>query len=168
MLPGGDMPDVSANCPGTSYLFHGLLHPDGRIISVSLDYGKTPLSESIDDLYFAPRRGIPPTRTPLPTWTPVPTIINPSNGSYTIPGGLVVLMGTAMDMEDGSLPDSSLVWSSDRQGELGVGPSVALNSLESGTHIITLTATDSYGISMEAHVQINIAYPLFTPLLGRN
>ncbi len=98
---------------------------------------------------------------------PVPAIINPSNGSYTIPGGLIVLMVTDMDMEDGSLPDSNLVWSSDRQGELGVGPSVALNTLESGTHIITLIATDSYGISVMAHVQINIAYPLFTPLVGR-
>lgn len=53
--------------------FMGLYDPEGRIVSVSLDYGKTPLSESIDDLYFAPRRGIPPTRTPMPTWTPVPT-----------------------------------------------------------------------------------------------
>jgi hypothetical protein len=148
--------------------FMGFYDPDGRIISVSLDYGKTPLSVSIDDLYFSPRRGIPPTRMPLPTWTPVPTNINLSNGSYTILGRLIVLMGTAMDMEDGRLPVSSLVWSSDRQGELGVGPSVVLNSLESGTHIITLTATDSYGISVMAHVQIHIAYPLFTPLLGRN
>src|SRR4030043_1298079 len=51
----------------------GLYDPEGQIVSVSLDYGMTMLSESIDDLYFAPRRGIPPTRTPMPTWTPVPT-----------------------------------------------------------------------------------------------
>src|SRR4030065_1646476 len=57
--------------PHTSFM--GLYDPEGRIVSVSLDYGATLLSESIDDLYFAPRRGIPPTRTPMPTWTPVPT-----------------------------------------------------------------------------------------------
>ena len=53
--------------------FMGLYDPEGQITSVSLDFGKTLVSESIDDLYFAPRRGIPPTRTPVPTWTPVPT-----------------------------------------------------------------------------------------------
>ena len=53
--------------------FMGLYDPDGRIVAVTLDYGKTLLSESIDDLYFAPRRGLPPARTPMPTWTPVPT-----------------------------------------------------------------------------------------------
>ena len=59
--------------PNPHTAFMGLNDPDGRILYVTLDYGKTTLSESIDDLYFAPRRGIPPTRTPMPTWTPVPT-----------------------------------------------------------------------------------------------
>jgi len=103
----------------------------------------------------------------IPNQAPVPTIFNPSNGSYTIPGGLVVLEGSAMDMEDGSLPDGNLVWSSDRQGELGIGSSVPLNTLESGPHIITLTATDSYGISAHTSVLIYIAYPIFNPLVGR-
>jgi hypothetical protein len=72
-----------------------------------------------------------------------------------------------MDMEDGSLTDGSLVWSSDRQGELGIGSSLALNTLEPGTHIITLTATDSYGISTQTSVLIHIAYPMFAPLVAR-
>ncbi len=103
----------------------------------------------------------------IPNRPPVPTILTPANGLTTVPGGLVVLHGSAMDMEDGSLPDSGLVWSSDRQGELGVGASVALNSLESGTHIITLTATDSYGISAQTSVLIHIAYSIFTPFVER-
>jgi hypothetical protein len=103
----------------------------------------------------------------IPNQPPVPSILNPISGAITPPGGLVVLQGSAMDMEDGSLPDSGLVWSSDRQGELGIGPSLALNTLESGTHIITLTATDSYGISVKVSVKITIAYPIFVPLVGR-
>ena len=59
--------------PDAHTSFMGLNDPDGRIVTVSLDYGQTDIAESIDDLYFAPRRGIPPTRTPMPTWTPVPT-----------------------------------------------------------------------------------------------
>jgi hypothetical protein len=101
----------------------------------------------------------------IPNQSPVPTIFNPANGSFTPPGGLVVLQGSAMDMEDGSLPDGSLVWSSDRQGELGIGSSVPLNSLASGQHIITLTATDSYGISAHTSVVIYIAHQIYTPLV---
>ncbi|HET7091102.1 MAG TPA: hypothetical protein VFL17_20910, partial [Anaerolineae bacterium] len=41
--------------------FIGIYDPEGRIASVSLDYGVTALSESIDDLYFAPYA---PTLTP--------------------------------------------------------------------------------------------------------
>ena len=78
-----------------------------------------------------------------------------------------MLSGSGMDMEDGSLPDSSLVWSSNRQGELGIGPSVPINSLLPGQHIITLTATDSYGISAQTSVMIYIDYPIFNPLVGR-
>jgi hypothetical protein len=103
----------------------------------------------------------------IPNQPPVPTIFNPANDSYVIPGDLVVLQGSAMDMEDGSLSDGSLVWSSDRQGELGVGSSLAINSLESGNHIITLTATDSFGISAQTSVLIKVAYPTFTPLVGK-
>jgi hypothetical protein len=104
----------------------------------------------------------------IPNQPPVPTILTPTLGFTTVPGGLVVLHGSATDMEDGSLPDSGLVWSSDRQGELGIGPTVALISLKPGTHIITLTATDSYGISRQAQVQIKIVYPLYVPRVGRN
>jgi hypothetical protein len=104
----------------------------------------------------------------IPNQPPVPTIFNPGNGTYTPPGGLVVLSGSAMDMEDGTLPDGSLVWSSNRQGELGIGPSVPINSLQPGQHIITLTATDSYGISAQTSVLINIDYPTFGPLVGRH
>jgi hypothetical protein len=59
------------------------------------------------------------------------------------------------------------VWSSNRQGELGIGPSVPINSLASGTHIITLTVTDSFGIAASTSVKIYIAYPMYTPLVGR-
>ena len=103
----------------------------------------------------------------IPNQPPSPNILNPASGSVVVPGGLVVLQGSATDMEDGTLPDGSLVWSSNRQGELGVGPSVALNTLNPGKHVITLTATDSYGISVQASVQIDIAYPLFIPLVAR-
>lgn len=103
----------------------------------------------------------------IPNQAPVAAILSPQNKSVILPGGLVVLQGTGIDMEDGTLGEERLVWSSDRQGELGIGPSVPLNSLEPGKHIITLTVTDSYGIPAQASVEIEIAYPLFVPLVER-
>ena len=44
-----------------------------------------------------------------------------------------------------SVSDEAVVWSSDRQGVLGTGPSLPLNILQTGLHVITLTATDSRG-----------------------
>lgn len=103
----------------------------------------------------------------IPNQPPIATILNPADGSITVPGGLVVLQGMGSDMEDGTLAEDKLVWSSDRQGELGIGASVALNTLEPGAHTITLTVTDSYGIPESASVQINIAHPVFMPVVVR-
>ena len=44
-----------------------------------------------------------------------------------------------------SVPDEAVVWSSDRQGVLGTGPSLPLNILQPGLHVIKLTATDRKG-----------------------
>ncbi|MCB0144629.1 MAG: hypothetical protein KDE50_32405, partial [Caldilineaceae bacterium] len=68
----------------------------------------------------------------------------------------VVLEGSALDLEDGRLDDSVMNWSSDKQGALGAGPSVAVNNLQLGTHVITLTATDSNGNTGSASVTITI------------
>ena len=69
----------------------------------------------------------------------------PANGQDFAPGELVVMQGIATDMEDGTLPESALEWSSDKQGVLGSGPSLPVNTLQPGPHLIKLTATDSQG-----------------------
>jgi len=103
----------------------------------------------------------------IPNQAPQVTILNPAPGGIYPPGSLVVLTGMATDFEDGTLPDESLVWSSDQQGGLGVGPSVPLNTLAAGQHIITLTTADSLGIFSSASVTITIAYSLHLPLMVR-
>ena len=103
----------------------------------------------------------------IPNQSPQVTILNPLNGGFYPPGSLVVLQGFATDMEDGTLPDEALQWSSDVQGGLGTGPSLALNELQSGKHVITLSAADSYGIVSNASVTINIANGVFLPRVSR-
>ena len=62
--------------------------------------------------------------------TPIALIADPIDGARFAPGALVVLQGSALDLEDGRLADEALHWSSDRQGNLGTGPSIPLTALE--------------------------------------
>jgi hypothetical protein len=101
----------------------------------------------------------------IPNHAPEVTIMNPFAGGFYPPGSLVVLQGIATDFEDGTLPDETLVWSDNVQGGLGIGPSVPLNNLLPGKHTITLTGTDSHGISTSATVHITIANVIDLPLL---
>jgi hypothetical protein len=103
----------------------------------------------------------------IPNQTPLATILNPSQGGIYNPGSLVVLQGMGIDFEDGTLPDEALVWSSDVEGGLGIGPSVGLNTLTPGKHVITLDTVDSLGIHSSTSVNITIAYPLYLPVTIR-
>jgi hypothetical protein len=83
------------------------------------------------------------------------------------PGDLLVLQGTATDMEDGGLPDEALHWSSDKQGGLGIGPSVALNVLTPGTHIITLSVNDSQGHITTTTVSVFVGSGTYLTLIRK-
>lgn len=103
----------------------------------------------------------------VPNKAPYPIITNPLPGQVFAPGALVVLQGTATDLEDGGLPDEAMQWSSDRQGSLGFGPSVAVNTLEAGEHTITLTAADSFGQTTSVSVPIFVGHRVHLPLIRR-
>lgn len=99
----------------------------------------------------------------IPNKPPLLTIIEPGDGASFSPGDLVLLQGSATDLEDGKLDDSELHWSSDRQGNLGDGPSLPLTSLEPGWHVITLKVYDSYGVSSSKSLSIFIGERNYLP-----
>ena len=101
----------------------------------------------------------------IPNKPPVPLITNPVSGTVFAPGSLIVLQGMAIDLEDGMLPDGSLGWSSEQQGAFGLGPTVPITGLLPGPRLITLTATDSYGITATKTVAIYIGYRVYLPLV---
>lgn len=103
----------------------------------------------------------------LPNKTPVAQISEPVSGATFIPGQLVVLYGNAIDLEEGTLPEEALAWSSDRQGELGTGVSLPVNNLEPGEHVITLRAQDSQGATATATTTIFIGYQNYLPLINK-
>ena len=108
-----------------------------------------------------------PANITIPNHPPMATITEPGSQTFHSPGDLIVFHGGATDMEDGTLPGSALVWSDDIQGGLGIGPTVPINTLSPGKHTITLTATDSYGISSSASVTIFVGYPFYLPMVRK-
>lgn len=101
----------------------------------------------------------------VPDQVPFVVISNPSNGQAFVPGGLIIFQGSATDMEDGTLPDEVLVWSSDRQGVLGTGPSLPVNSLQPGPHVIKLAATDSKGHTTALTTGVFIGSRTYLPMI---
>lgn len=94
----------------------------------------------------------------VPQKSPMIAIINAETGKDQAEGE-TRLMGFAYDPEDGILPESSLIWSSDRDGLLEKGRQLKLRSLSSGNHTITLTVTDSQGQTSTTQVTKLVRQP---------
>lgn len=93
----------------------------------------------------------------LPLHAPTVTIAQPDPDAVFFPTQPVALQGSAYDMEDGTLADAAFAWSSDRDGGLGNGASLNTSELSTGTHLLTLTVTDSQGQTGTAQRTIVIA-----------
>ena len=86
---------------------------------------------------------------------PVATILEPADGEAFSDETVIQFRGEASDPEEGSLTGSSLKWRSDIDGVLGTGEEVGA-SLQAGSHVISLTATDSAGATDADTVQIEV------------
>lgn len=85
------------------------------------------------------------------------SIASPAPGTVVPAGTEVVFQADQLyDLEDGDLPYSSAVWTSDRDGEIGTGPNFTRSDLSVGTHTITLTVTDSYGAITRRRTTIEV------------
>ncbi|WP_461442523.1 HYR domain-containing protein [Maribacter sp.] len=73
---------------------------------------------------------------------PVVTIETPADGIALTTGTTLNFSGTANDFQDGDL-SSTIVWTSDIDGQLGVGADITAALSTIGTHIITAETTDS-------------------------
>lgn len=88
--------------------------------------------------------------------TPVVTLSSPTTGSSFDEGNAILFQGTANDYEDGDLTGASLVWLSNLDGELGTGTNLSVDTLTSGIHTITFTATDNDGSDASQSISITI------------
>ncbi len=93
----------------------------------------------------------------VPLHAPSAQILTPNEGQVFYPTQQVSLQGTAYDLEDGSLGDSAFSWTSSRDGFLGTGASLTTAELSTGTHVITMTVTDSDAMSALVTRTLSIA-----------
>jgi hypothetical protein len=94
---------------------------------------------------------------------PQVTILSPVSGAVVKPGNAVDLSGDALDLEDGSLPDSAFVWT---EGNTVLGSGRTLSAqLSTGTHTLTLSVGDSSGNTGQASVDVKVAYQVSLPLV---
>jgi hypothetical protein len=92
---------------------------------------------------------------------PVVTMVSPENGERYAVGELITFSASCYDPEDGPIIGNSVIWGesplswhSSIDGLLETDNSFGLRHLSSGTHLITLTATDSEGLTASATVTI--------------
>ncbi|MBP8125336.1 MAG: hypothetical protein KAZ26_22000, partial [Caldilineaceae bacterium] len=78
---------------------------------------------------------------------PEVAFLTPAVESSFVVSQTVALSASAYDKEDGQLADAAFAWASDRDGALGTGASLNLDTLSAGQHEISVTATDSDGTS---------------------
>jgi hypothetical protein len=85
---------------------------------------------------------------------PYAKILGPASGAtYSRRAEAVPLRADVDDYEDG-LPN--VVWTSSIDGVIGYDPSISTPNLSYGTHLITVTATDSAGQSRSDSIEVNI------------
>ena len=101
----------------------------------------------------------------IPNKPPVATIMDPRNGVRVPTGSLVVLLGTALDLEDGMLDDGALSWS--RGGvSLGTGSTIPVLLDQPGTYTFELRVTDGDGLTGVATTTVlvgSVDTPTVTP-----
>ena len=83
-------------------------------------------------------------------------ITEPADNAQYSYGDMIIFSGAAADPEDGILPDDSLKWTSDKDGQIGSGTLLGKNDLSLNRHVITLTVHDSDGNSASDNVTISV------------
>jgi TonB family protein len=78
----------------------------------------------------------------------------PEDGTTVAEGTSITFTAAASDGEDGNVT-GSIAWTSDRDGALGTGGSVAA-TLSAGSHTVTARVTDSQGQSAEDAVRVTV------------
>jgi hypothetical protein len=92
----------------------------------------------------------------VPNHIPTAEITAPNGPITIVVSQTLGLEGLAYDIDTGTMDDSRLSWTSDRDGLLGNGAEVAVSTLSTGTHTITFRADDGQGGVATDSVQVTV------------
>ncbi len=87
---------------------------------------------------------------------PIAQIHHPGDGEIRKVNVDIPFIGLANDPQDGKVPADKLIWTSDLEGQIGVGEMFNAPLAMVGKHTITLTATDIDGNEGKASVVLNM------------
>jgi hypothetical protein len=87
---------------------------------------------------------------------PVAQINHPGDGEDRQVNVPIPFIGLANDPQDGMIPADQLVWTSDIEGQIGVGDNFNAPLTMVGQHTVTLTATDIDGNEGTASIVLNV------------
>lgn len=88
--------------------------------------------------------------------TPEARIIRPADKASYFMNQIIDFKSDAFDEEDGVISSDQFSWSSDIDGDIGIGSGFTAENLSPGTHTITLTVSDSDKNSVSESVEITI------------
>ncbi len=97
---------------------------------------------------------------------PIVAIADPLTGSSFALNAPVDLEVMAFDLEDRSLEGEAVAWTSSVDGSLGTGRSLVATGLSAGTHLITVSVTDSAGQVASDVVEIGVDAAIALALPG--
>ena len=91
----------------------------------------------------------------VPAKAPNVSILSPEPAAAGDADDQVQLVADVQDLQDQQFAENDIVWRSDRQGELGTGPSI-VTRLDAGSHEITVTATNSGRKQGSASIRLEV------------
>lgn len=96
----------------------------------------------------------PAVRIRVNNGVPLVSIDFPPDGHRVATQGTLILSGTASDLVEGPIPPDRFTWRSDRDGAIGAGRYFRIRDLSVGTHTITASAENAWGVSNSASIQV--------------
>ncbi len=105
--------------------------------------------------------------TPATGNTPPTVVVSaPANPATVTVGDSISFEAIATDVQDGSLPSTTILWSSHINGQLGSGSPFVFAGLTEGTHTITASATDSGGLIGSTSITVIVNPPNNAPVVS--
>lgn len=81
-------------------------------------------------------------------------VMSPNDNTIVPYGAGLTFEVSATDVEDGILADDALTWASDRDGVIGDGELLSVETLSLGVHRVTVTARDSDSMTSQKQITI--------------